>query len=51
MWLQRRREARGAVAVMEADVPVVVKVPEHDVHQPYITIIDCLSGQRLITVV
>ena len=51
MWSQRRKKPNGAVAVLEADTPVVVKVPELETHLPYVTILDRFSGQKLVTVI
>jgi hypothetical protein len=52
VWIRRRKRAgNGAVAVLEADTPVVVKVPNLEVHQRYVTILDRLSGQKLVTVI
>jgi Protein of unknown function (DUF4058) len=49
---RRRGKARnGSVAVMEADVPVVVNMPELEVHQRYVTILDRFSGNKLVTVI
>src|SRR5262245_33312797 len=51
VWLKRRKKphGNGSIAVLDADTPVVVKMPELEVHQPYVTIIDQLSGQKLVT--
>jgi hypothetical protein len=51
VWVYRRKRSNGAVAVVEADTPIVVKVPELEVHQTYVTILDRLSGQKLVTVI
>jgi Protein of unknown function (DUF4058) len=52
VWLKRRRRPqRGAIAVMEADAPVTVKVPQNEIHETLIEIIDRSSGQKLVTVI
>jgi hypothetical protein len=51
VWIRRGKKSNGVLALLEADTPVVVKVPELEVHQPYVTILDRLSGQKLVTVI
>jgi len=51
VWIQRRKKPQGTVALLESDPPVVVKVPSAEVHQTYVTILDRLSGQKLVTVI
>jgi hypothetical protein len=53
VWLKRRQTEGGgqAVAVADADVPVVVRVPALEVHEPYLAILDRQSGQRVVTVI
>jgi hypothetical protein len=53
VWLRQRRSgAQGEVAVLgEADAPVMVQVPELEVHEAYVTILDRDSGQRVVTVI
>ncbi|MBX6314601.1 MAG: DUF4058 family protein [Isosphaeraceae bacterium] len=47
-----RPEPRGrATAVLEADAPVIVRAPILEVHEPYVTILDRASGQRIVTVI
>jgi hypothetical protein len=41
----------GSIAVLEADAPVLVKVPELEVHEPYVTILDLHSNQRIVAVI
>ncbi len=50
VWIHRRKRINGGVAVLQADMPVVVKVPELEIHQGYVTILDRRSGQKLVTV-
>jgi hypothetical protein len=45
------RGAQSAVAVIEEETPLRVKVPGLDVHEPYITILDRASGQKVVTVI
>jgi hypothetical protein len=50
----RRSEPAGearTVAVAEADEPVVVQVPELEIHESYIEILDRHSGQSVVTVI
>jgi hypothetical protein len=50
--IKRKRAANGpAVAVLEADAPVIVKVPELEVHESFVTILDLYSKQKLVTVI
>ncbi len=52
VWIHRqKRTSNGSVAVLEADSPVVVQVPELEIHQPYVTILDRLSGQKFVTTI
>jgi hypothetical protein len=50
VWIQRRKKRNGSVAVLDADTPLVVRVPELEIHEGYVTILDRRSGQRLVTV-
>ena len=49
--IKRTKKKQGRVAVLEADVPVVVKVPEQEVHEPYIMILDKETGLKVVTVI
>src|SRR5437879_5927031 len=51
VWIERRKRRNGAVAVLEADVPIIVTVPALEIHETYVTILDRLSGQQLVTVI
>jgi hypothetical protein len=52
-WLKRHRpEANpAAAAVLDVDTPVVMQVPELEIHESYIEILDRESEQRIVTVV
>ncbi len=41
----------GGVAVLEEDAPVLVRVPELEIHETYVAIVDRQSGQRVVTVI
>jgi len=43
--------AAAAVAVAEADEPIVVQVPELEIHESYIEILDLRSGRNIVTVI
>lgn len=55
VWLrqtgQPARAAATAVAVADADEPVVVQVPDLEIHESYIEILDRHSGQNVVTVI
>ena len=53
LWLRRTRsdEAGGRLAVAEADEPVVVQVPEQEIRESYVEILDRHSGQSVVTVI
>lgn len=60
VWIQRSRSrqqtrlsesAHASATVLEADEPDVVEVPELEVHEPYLEILDRRSGQRVVTVI
>jgi hypothetical protein len=44
-------DQRTATAVLEADAPLTVKVPGLEVHEPYITLLDLHSNQRIVAVI
>jgi hypothetical protein len=51
VWVKRQKRGKGSLAVLEADEPVIVKVPELEVHESYVNILDLHSGQELVTVI
>jgi hypothetical protein len=52
VWIERARSSAGtAVAVWPADEPVVVQVPELEMHESYLEILDRHSGQAVVTVI
>lgn len=53
VWIkQGRAEPRGAaLAVMDADAPVLVQVPELEVHETYVAILDRETGEKVVTVI
>ncbi|MEO6811587.1 MAG: DUF4058 family protein [Isosphaeraceae bacterium] len=53
VWIKRERaRSRGhALAVMDADAPVLVQVPELEVHETYIAILDRETGENVVTVI
>lgn len=51
IWISKKKRARGGVAVLEADAPVVVKVPGMEIHESYVNILDRDSGLRVVTVI
>ncbi len=50
---KRRRfaQGQGAVALVEPDAPMIVKVPAGVIHETYITILDQQSGHKVITTI
>src|SRR5688572_16519197 len=51
VWIHRRKKSNGMVAILEADPPLMVKVPAQEVHQRYVAIIERGAGHKLITVI
>src|SRR5262245_621619 len=51
VWVKRLKESRGRAAVLEADPAIVVEVPELEVHESYVTILDRHAGQKLVTLI
>jgi hypothetical protein len=43
--------SQSAVAVLEDETPLLVKVLALEIHEPYITILDRMSGQKVVTVI
>lgn len=63
VWLRRNRPEAGGpepagravssakAAISEADAPVLVQVPEIEVHEAYVSILDHRSGGQVVTVI
>jgi hypothetical protein len=52
VWIRRRKtREKGPVAVLEADEPVVVKVPGGELRETYVTILDTYADQALVAVI
>src|SRR5262245_1566514 len=51
VWVKRGKESRSRSAVLEADAPITVRVPELEVHETYVTILDRYSSQKLVTLI
>jgi hypothetical protein len=51
VWIERTKKKNGSVAVAEADAPIVVTVPELEIHETFVTILDRHSGRQLVTVI
>ena len=47
----RPEAARAAVAVLEADAPVVIRTPPRDAHETFVAVLDRQSGERVVTVI
>jgi hypothetical protein len=47
----RAEASRAGTAVLEIDGPVLIRVPELEIHESYINILDRQSGQRVVTVI
>jgi Protein of unknown function (DUF4058) len=43
--------SQSVVAVLEEETPLLVKVPALEIHETYITILDRMSGQKIVTVI
>jgi hypothetical protein len=53
-WLKRHRPEENlaaSTAVLDVDTPVVMQVPELEIHESYIEILDRESEQRVVTVI
>jgi hypothetical protein len=53
-WLKRHRpevNPASPAAVLDVDTPVVMQVPELEIHESYIEILDRESQQRVVTVI
>jgi hypothetical protein len=53
-WLKRHRpeeKLAASTAVLDVDTPVVMQVPELEIHESYVEILDRESEQRVVTVV
>ena len=44
-------EASIPTAVLEEELPLVVRAPSLEIHERYITILDLESGQKVVTVI
>ena len=53
VWLRKtqRDSGRTSVALAEDDAPILVEAEPLEVHEPYITILDRQSGQRVVAVI
>jgi hypothetical protein len=54
VWIRRTRRDAAGVAVADAavtDEPAVVEVPDAEIREPYIEILDRESGMRVVTVI
>ena len=53
VWLRRSRPDSGktGVALANGDAPLLVRVPEVEIHQRYLEIHDRRSGQRVVTTI
>jgi hypothetical protein len=51
VWLRKRKRKSGGIAVLEADQPVVVKVPDLEIHETFVAILDRHSGKDVVTVI
>jgi hypothetical protein len=53
VWVRREPVFAGSVAVAEApsDVPEVIVVPDLEIHESYIEILDRATGQKVVTVI
>ncbi len=54
VWLRhsgRENGGRSSVGVAVMDEPVMVEVPDLEIHEPYIEIMDRESGMRVVTVI
>ena len=51
VWLRRRKAQPGSVGVLDAEDPVIVRVPESEIHESYVAIQDRQSGQSVVTVI
>ncbi len=53
-WLKRHRpeeKLAASAAVLDVDTPVVMQVPELEIHESYVEILDRESEQRVVTVI
>jgi hypothetical protein len=52
VWIRRRkRQPKSPVATLEADEAVVVQVPNGEVHESYVTILDTYADEKLVAVI
>lgn len=52
VWIKQHRPhlAQGTVALAEAEAPEWVTLPSLEIHEGYIRILDCQTGQEVVTV-
>jgi hypothetical protein len=48
---KKRPKAKAVAATLEADEPVVVRVPAAEVHEAYVAILDLRADERLVAVI
>lgn len=54
VWIQqsgRESGGRGLAGIAVMDEPVMVEVPDLEIHEPYVEILDRESGMRVVTVI
>lgn len=53
VWLRRNRTGNGGanLALADVDAPIVVQVPELEIRETYVAILDRQSGQQVVTVI
>ncbi|MCI0377396.1 MAG: DUF4058 family protein [Gemmataceae bacterium] len=49
--VRKRRRSKGAIAVLEADIPIVIKVPGLEIHETYIAVLDRFARDQVVTVI
>jgi hypothetical protein len=53
VWIKRTKSRKGgpSIALLEPDPALVVRVPELEIHESYVNILDLYSNQKLVTVI
>lgn len=53
VWMRRNLPgaSSGGTALVEADAPLVVQIPQLEIHEAYVNILDRQSGMRVVTVI
>ncbi len=53
IWVRQNRPGAPmvATALVEADAPLLVQIPELEIHEAYLNILDRQSGMRVVTVI